>query len=349
MKKVGILTLDGIVNYGNRLQNYALQVVLEKEGCEADSIIVKGRILKPTLQMLRTIIQDPLKSFKFIAFNKKYIKNRYVIAKKWRLSATFSKKYDFFVVGSDQVWNPNIRKNQRSNYLLSFANPEQRIAIAASLSVPSLCEEDARQYKESISLFKAVSVREFEGAEIIKNLCGKDIPVLCDPTLMLSAQEWGEIAQMPKCQMPEKYLLAYFLGDVSKEREEAIKKYADAYNLEIVMLHDKKKKMIYSSGPREFLGLIKNATVVCTDSFHGTVFSSIFNVPFWAFSRESLLDIVKNMESRIVSLQKKLGISERLIDRLLPDMPITYDYTVVNQRIKQEQEYFRNFLRNALR
>lgn len=344
MKKVGILTLDGIVNYGNRLQNYALQRILEKKGLKVDTIIAKGQIIKPMLQTLRTILKAPYKSIRFIRFNRKFINIRRVYARNWDISPEFSDEYDFFVVGSDQVWNPNIRKRERNNLLLSFAKPKQRIAVAASLSVPKLCESDAQVYKKSISQFRAISTREFEGAEIIKNLCTRDVAVLCDPTLALGREEWDKIARLPKAKLPDKYLLTYFLGDLSKDRMESIEKYALAHNLEIVNLNDKKNRKIYNSGPCEFTGLIKNATVVCTDSFHGSVFSAIFNVPFWAFSRESKCATLKNMESRIISLQEKIGMSERLIENLTPDMPHEYDFSVVNQRIKEEQNIFEKFL-----
>lgn len=348
MRKIGILTLDGIVNYGNRLQNYAMQTILEKEGCEVETIVAKGSILKSKLQMLRTIFRAPLKSLKFINFNRKFIKIRRVYAKNWDISSDFATKYDFFVVGSDQVWNPNIRKRERNNFLLNFARPEQRIAVAASLSVSELCENDAQIYKEGIRNFKAVSTREFEGAEIIKKLCDRDVTVLCDPTLAIERQEWEKIARLPNVELPDRYLLTYFLGDVSKERQESIEKYASAYNLEIVRLNDKSNKKLYSSGPQEFLGLIKNSAVFCTDSFHGVVFSTIFNVPCWSFSRESQSSIVKNMESRIVSLQKKLGITGRLVTNLSLDMPLEYDFAVVNEKIQQEKAHFISFLRTAL-
>lgn len=347
MQKVGILTLDGIVNYGNRLQNYALQKILETEGFKVDTIVAKGLIVKPFLQKVRTIMYDPIRSMHFIKFNRDYVNIRRIYARGWDISPEFSKQYDFFAVGSDQVWNPNIRKKERNNLLLKFAKPEQRVAVSASLSVSELNDSDAVIYKENISKFKAISTREFEGAEIIENICGREVTVLCDPTIALDRSEWEKIAKFPKTKIPKRYLLSYFLGNVNDERKESIEKYAKAHNLEIVKLNDKECKKIYNSGPCEFLGLIKNATVVCTDSFHGTAFSSIFNVPFWAFTRESDSLNLKNMESRIVSLQKKMGMSDRLIENLTADMPLEYDFTYTNTQIKKEQEMFVSFIRTS--
>ena len=348
MKKIGILTLDGIVNYGNRLQNYAMQTILEKEGFGVDTIVAKKGILKPMLINLRTIIHNPLRTLKFIVFNSKYINLRRIYMRSWDIPFQYAEKYDYFVVGSDQVWNPNIRKRERNNFLLNFAKPHQRVAVAASLSVGELNENDAVVYKNNITQFRTVSTREFEGAEIIKNLCGREVEVLCDPTLALDRGEWDKMAIMPKIKLPERYLLTYFLGDVSKERMESIEKYALAHNLEIVKLNDKTDKNIYNSGPCEFLGLIKNATVVCTDSFHGLVFSAIFNIAFWGFYRESKVHVIKNMESRMTSLQKKIGVSDRLITKLTVDMPIECDFTMVNQKIQYEREKFISFLKSAL-
>ena len=346
--KIGVLTLDGIANYGNRLQNYAVEEILKSMGCEVDTIIPREMSIRSYSYTIRTILEKPIRSLKFILFNFFHINCRSVLSNKGKISPKLAEKYDYFIVGSDQVWNPNIKKKQREIYFLRFANPEQRISLSASLSVDKISDEYKDMYANYISDFKNVSVREFKGAEIIKELCNKDVEVLCDPTIALEKEKWEKLIKNVFLKLPKKYLLTYFLGEYSKDRKNDIENYAKIHNMEILSLNNKCYKKIYNAGPKEFVSLIKHAELICTDSFHGVAFSSIFNKPYWAFTRESKQEIVKNMESRIISLQEKLCTEGRLVDRIYPQMEYKMDYSIPNRRIKDEQKKFKKYLSNAL-
>lgn len=345
-KKIGIFTLDGIVNYGNRLQNYAVQTILEKMGYKAETIIAKDSFIKYFVNILRTIYKNPARSFKFISFNHKYINIKRVKSQKGQINSKLSKSYDYFVVGSDQVWNPNIRKRERDIFFLRFAEGQQRIALSASLSVEKIETKDIENYKSAINDFKNVSVREYSAADIIKSICDRDVDVLCDPTLALDVEDWDKLANQNMKNLPKKYLLMYFLGDVSPEIKKDINEYAGFYDLEIINLKDM-NKCFSGIGPREFIGLIKKAELICTDSFHGVAFSTIYNKPFWAFRRNSEQLITMNMESRVASLQKKLGIEGHLINRLSLDMDYKMEYDEINKRKKDEQQKIVDFLSRA--
>lgn len=348
MKKIGIFTLDGIVNFGNRLQNYAVQTILEQKGFSVNTIVVKDNLLKDLYRNIRTIFIHKQRAFKFISFNRKYINIKKIYRENFNLEKSFSKKYDYFIVGSDQVWNPNIRKNQRHIFFLDFAEKNQKVAVSASFSVGKIEGKDIKIYKDGLESFSSISVREFEGAQIVKEICGIDVPALCDPTLALEKKYWDELASLPKVKLPKKYMLVYFLGDESEERNKDIIDYAIKNQLEVVNISNANSQIARKTGPSEFIGLIKNASLVCTDSFHGVAFSIINNIPFFAFSRYSVNTVAKNMESRIISLQKKLGMEEKVLDRLSIDAKFNDDYSYVNKRISQESEKFEDYIKKSI-
>lgn len=353
MKKIGIVTIIDNDNYGNRLQNYAVQQTL-KEFNTYEVVTVKNesrlnkktskfeyllRWVKTILKRIENITNKSLRRKSFLRFNKENIKfssKRFNVFKKYT-------DYEYFVVGSDQVWNPLFAK-LRNFELLDFDTTAKKVSLSASFGISKLPEEYKETTRVALSDFKNISVREDAGKDIIKNLgIDKEVEVLVDPTMLLTTKEWDMVSKKPMQLKSEKYILNYFLGELSEERKQKIEKIAKENNCEIINILDKNSPF-YQTGPSEFLYLEKNAFAVFTDSFHSCVFAILYGVPFIVFDRE---DKNEKMNSRIDTLLKKFELEDR---RYLGD--ITYknlqvDYVKAHQKIKEEKQKTMNFLKKS--
>lgn len=374
MKKIAILTLNGYFNYGNRLQNYALQEVLKSMGFDVETVINETRQLKLKNSQLSNA--DKLKNMKDkniieilkILYGK--IENK-VYKNKLRQQRTdifrefsvlninetsysisddnipddLSNRYDFFVTGSDQVWNPNFRDGSPIDFL-TFAPPEKRIAYAPSFGVTEIPDEFINDYRLWLSEMAYLSVREEAGANIIKNLTGREASVVLDPTMMLTKEKWLSISKTPSNKPMKKYLLTYFLGNIPKERMKELKDIAKSNDLEIIHLAQIEDQIPYLSGPSEFIDYINSASVFCTDSFHGAVFSILLETPFIVFNREGQSP---SMNSRIETLLRTFKLEARAANNIENNSQIfDVDYSNTVPILKKEQEYSINFLKKAL-
>ena len=244
-------------------------------------------------------------------------------------------KYDFFIAGSDQIWNPYY-SFVGSTELLVFASSKKKISYSASFGVDKIPGEKIEKYKAALSDFSYISVREDAGAKIIEDLTGKEAEVVLDPTLLLEAEDWRKIARRPKTCPKDRYTLLYFLDTTNK--------YTKKEEMENVFdIRMKKNGRELPIGPEEFIYLFDNAEKVITDSFHATVFSIIFRKPCITLTRPGI-----DMSSRISSLVKHLGIEECIEDdgSLVIDERI--DYAIVDDRIKFEKNKAIDFLEKAL-
>src|SRR5699024_6376917 len=239
MKKVAIITLNGYFNYGNRLQNYALQELLKGQGFEVETIInetkfnkqpkskvqvIKEKSVKDLFTVLNTKVQNYLYKNKlnqkraeiFKDFTSSNIlETEYSISEK-HIPGDLSEKYNFFVTGSDQVWNPNYRKGSFIEFL-TFVPCEKRIAYAPSFGVSEIPKEYIKNYQLWLSEMAHLSVREEAGAKIIKDLTGRDATIVLDPTMMLTKGKWLSISRVPTDKPKKRYLLTYFLGNIDRK------------------------------------------------------------------------------------------------------------------------------------
>lgn len=351
--KIGIMTISS-QNMGNRLQNYAVQEVLKKLGAEVETldndycgrevttfkhtlkICVLGRTLPSTFRKRRE---------GFYRFTEEHIKvnnRKFVFGK---APEGIAEEFDFFVCGSDQIWNPTFDFIS-SNEFLAFARPEQKIAYAASLGVPSVSREDAQKLKEYIRDYRAISVREEAGAGIVRETTGREAQVLIDPTMMLSRKEWLRVAKKPEFFPERKYILTYFLGTKLPETQELLVRLAKERNLELVDLWDIRHKKYFLADPSHFIYLIANCELMCTDSFHGSVFSILMGVPFVVQGRK---DEAKNMNSRIETLLGRLSLEEHFMDdEFCEENVFCRDYERAYRLIGKEQENAWDFLKKSL-
>lgn len=328
--KVGIITITRDLNYGNRLQNYALQHFLENMNIIAHTILdtydcdhvpfswrgffKRHGLIKGLIKIIidykgcRTNLPYALKRQEsFLAFNTKYIKFSDVKAYYDKIPASVTSMYDYFIVGSDQVWNPCFKCTGLE--FLTFAPKGKRIAYSASFGISTLPSEVHEHFTTWLNEMTAISVREHTGADIVHELTGRKAEVLADPTLLLTAGEWKQIARKPVWYKEEDYILLYFLGPIPDEATMAIRKIANENSLKIINVLDRSNLEYYCSAPDEFIYLVEHARLVYTDSFHGTVFSILMQVPFVSCERVSVVE--QSMISRIDTLLDTFSLQER--------------------------------------
>jgi hypothetical protein len=254
------------------------------------------------------------------------------------------KKYDKFIVGSDQVWNPRFNRLNEFD-LAMFAEEEKRISFSASFGISELPEQYKEVSTQEFKKFKHLSVRENAGKDIIEELTGRtDVEVLVDPTMLLTAEEWSKLAKRPKQLKTDKYILNYFLGELSEQRKNEIERIAKENDCEIINILDK-NSIFYETGPSEFLYLEQNAFLICTDSFHSSVFSILFNRPFIVFNRE---DINKSMNSRIDTLINTFKLTNRNYEGKITSDNLNHDYSEAFKILDIKRIEAKEYLRNAL-
>lgn len=356
MKKCAIVTLNGYFNYGNRLQNYALQETLKFLNLDVETIRLNRskkqyRYKKYIRKIKNQIINYDIYSIKkqrekiFIDFSQNYINET---ARVYFMNDNLSKLnegYSYFIVGSDQVWNPKMN-NMASFFFLNFAEKHKRIAYAPSFGISDIGSEHINKYKEWISGMNKLSVREDDGAKIIKELTGREAPVHVDPTLLLTKEKWLSISKEADNKPKGKYLLTYFLGGVPKEYQKQISKIVKANNLEVINLGDIKEKETYRTGPSEFIDYINSCSVFCTDSFHGAAFSILMEKPFIVYER---MGTSLSMFSRIETLLQKFKLEERKYDKInTNDDVFNINYSHVLPILENERNKSFDYLKEVL-
>lgn len=345
MSKVAIVTLVS-KNYGNRLQNLALQETLVKLGHNVFTIpVYPYHLIRHNVKYLfKKCSNLLLKKYPDIVwddFDKKV---------KWSSDITTDRniaaKYDFFVAGSDQIWNPNFSITS-DRELLTFAPPEKRIAYSASIGLSTFPEQFANHYAEEWKKFKNISVREYQASTIIYNLTQILPPVVLDPTLLLDKSDWFKFIKTRK--IPTKYYIKYFLGKQNNHIDKCISKCVKNEHAQFINITNIDGSLKSGIGPSEFLNLLYYSEGVFTDSFHGTVFSIIFEKPFIVFRRPSEKGY-GDMNSRIDSLISMLNLQSHFMEfeDNLDKIDFNFDYDTVKEIINKKRDESIFFLKNSL-
>lgn len=362
--KICTLTLDGYFNYGNVLQRYALSRVLQQLGVEVNSFWhMPDNFLPQTYwrwsgkKLIKFLLN--WRGFRDSFFRGEHgwemvrqgkIKewcDRYLeIRKAPNDLRSLVDEYDYFVTGSDQVWNYHF-SNLEHCFLL-FAPAEKRIAYAASISCPDIPADKIPMYKEGFAGMAHISMREQQGADTVKELSGRDVPVVVDPTLLFDADDWRKVSRQPAWYHGEDYILTYFLGD----RPEVVETLEQETGLPVINLLDKEVYEHYVTGPDEFLWAIEHAKLVYNDSFHGTVFSILFRTPFVICNRVGD-DVSEKMGSRIDTLLELFGLEVRRGTKAngyaISNPLAAPDWSKVNEVLARERARSDAYLRQALK
>ena len=359
-KKAVIITIyDPNPNMGNRLQNYAVQTILEKMGFDTISIMFR----KPTMNFKRNIKYciHKLTGFKFTKnkifwntipqqikvfnkFNRKYIKS-------FRINKLDDiPPADFYILGSDQIWNPQWWADDQPDiaqnlYFATFSNPEKIICLSPSFGVESIPEQWESWFKQCLSRISKLSVRENAGKKLIKKLSGKEAIVTIDPTLMLDKDEWEKIvANPPKINIASNYILVYFLGTRSAKANLDIEKYEKELDATVYYLFDKNNRELLWAGPSDFIYLVAHAQLILTDSFHACVFSFIYGKPFLVYNRTDN----NNMMSRMDTFLDTFDLRRKYVYSYLPNDILECDYSIGYKSLKMEQKKLNDFLKASL-
>ena len=346
MKKAGIITIFGEYNYGNRLQNYAVQQVLRRQGLDAETIRYIGYDdYAPSINS--EISKNRLKKFK--EFNKYINFAKETLYKTEETPKSIKEDYDYIVLGSDQIWNYTLDKTFSDKAFGSFVPANKRFSLSASFGINHAPEKNTKfyeMYKDNLQNMKAISVRETAGKEIVNKLTGRDdAEVLIDPTMMVDISQWEKLIKKPESLKTDKFIVKSFLGDASEEILKEIDRIAKENGCEIIDILDNNNPY-YDMGPAEFLYLEKNAFLVATDSFHSCVFSILFSTPFVVFERQD--NKLENMHSRIETLVEKFDLGHRIFKDKITDDILSKDFARVQELLENERQKANNFLQKAL-
>lgn len=352
MKKVGIITVHYNLNYGAVLQAYATHRALVKMGVESTIINYINPIAKKSLQIFST--GSMINNIRALLFMKKRIKRcsafKDFMKKNYRLTEPVfdyrqlnEKIFDFdvYLTGSDQTFNLALSGeiDMRKTYFLPWVKNAKKISYASSMgeTTKGLSKNNELWIKNALLEYSNLSVREKAAADYIEKLGVKRPEVVVDPTLLLSKQEWDEIAK-PSNYTNDDYILFY---SVLSEPwvVERVKEIAKKFNLKVVAPHYQNRYEIGSGfiraeecGPAEFIDLIKNAKLICTTSFHGTVFSLLYNKPFLSF--------VFKEGNRIKNLLSMVNAGSRMVrqgENIDLDMLLNDDFEEVNHILASEK------------
>lgn len=295
--------------------------------------IIRGKYLK----IKEKIKCNKKKAKSFTEFNKyiKFSRNTFNFITK-------NEEYDIYIVGSDQVWNPNFHR-LRDFDLLTFTDSENKIALAASFGIDELEKQYEEKVGNALDKFNIISVREEQGKKIIEKILNRnDVEVILDPTMLIETEKWDKVMTKPimmEILKNKKYIFNYFLGELSEKKQLEIKRIARQNNCEIINVLDKTDPF-YTCGPSEFLYLEKNAFLICTDSFHSTVFAMLFRRPFIVFDRE---DSNVKMNSRLETLLKKFLLEDRWFNNKIEDKILTAKYDI-KEILEDERKRARKLL-----
>lgn len=368
--KVGIITFHNSYNCGSMLQAYAMQVYLKKIGVNSEIIDFSNEGQKELYSIffkkinVKNCIKNAVLLFhsREIAKNYKrfeeFKRNYFILSKEnhTKMQQLSDEGYFAVIAGSDQIWNVTIEDGDKA-YFLPWVKTAKKIAYAPSFGARKILAhaDNPNEYRSYLQSFDFLSIREDNGKRWIEDMVDEDVPVTLDPTLLLDESDYVPIINT-EIKFPPRYIFYYSPG-YSMAINKLVKKISQKYKLPVIAFNSKSfylRGMNFSSfklpkfeDPTVYLGLIKNATLVITTSFHGTVFSTIFKKNYWTVKNGEMF----RDDDRILSLSKRLDLQDRFIsvefdsefDYLQPK-----NYEQYNDRLQVERNYSTNYLAKAL-
>ena len=372
MKKIGIITIHRIYNYGSVFQAYALQQVCEGLGYQVEIIdyLFPNNFQSDNKYQTAGDTQPNEPKWIKMLFGLSLMRQHKgidsFVANHLHLSQTSYTSsdalmdnpphYDVYITGSDQVWSPR-HTNGDPAFMLHFAPDDKlKIAFAASIGAGQIPNELQQRYRELLCRYQSLSVREVSGKKIIKELAGKDAQVVLDPTLLLNKDEWNKVATV-KRQVRKPYILCYFLNysfnafpyvddlatDIQRQTGYEIVRVArPPHNLNLCG-----SAYRIGASPEEFLALVRDAELVLTTSFHGTAFAINYGKPVFTVVKDR-----PSGDSRQMNLMKSLGLEDNVltINDAFPDAAnARYDYNIEQHRLEVLRKESILFLTKSLR
>lgn len=356
MIRVGILTFQNAINYGAVLQCYALQKKITDMNCNCEVInyinpyfkkryspfYVEYLNLKKFIYMILAFYYRRTRARKFARF----LENHICLSPQYtsRNIKECIKRYDAVIVGSDQVWNLDISGNDK-NYFLGFAKGIRRYSYAASFGDLEITENKSNDYRSLLENIEEISVREADGASIVHKLCNKKTIVNVDPVFLISEKDWLKIASDVN---DTGYILVYKINaskcyDVAEKLSIQTRKKVKVILPDRSCPHNFEKYRTIS--PEEFVGFFKNADIVITDSFHGTLFSLIFEKIFYICPDE----ITNSNNSRLMNIIEKLNIHQQIIENIgQVDTNTLPNFTKIKMELSAERKKAEEYLEHII-
>lgn len=358
MKKVGILTFHRVANYGAVLQAYALTKTLQKYKCTAELIDYDNLHLRQHYRPLRLkdfkhprlLLKNVLGLRKHIIRNcrfKLFRKNNLILSEKRYTQKNLpnGKEYDLVIVGSDQVWNLDCNGNDMHYFLDTIDSTVPCVSYAASMAQIDLDDSEKQFYKEHLIRFLCISVRESQAKDVLQPLTKKNIEISPDPIFLLTQDEWNEVVVTPQ----ESDYIFLFLIFNNDDLIKVASEFSRKNNCKLIVInmdsikYEHRYGTIFPVSPDKWLGYIKNAKYVITDSFHGTAFSVVFQKNFTSIVKA---DAGKN--SRIKSLLKELNLEDRATSELEDKIPTEIDYSKVEPLLENYRNRGLEYLKEVI-
>jgi len=350
MKKTGIITFHFADNYGALLQCYALRHTINTFP-DINAEVINYLPTQNFTKYANPSIQERylLKLDRFDEFRKKCIG----IKKPVIYDASDAERYDYYITGSDQVWNTSWYLPLDSYFLDFVPCGSKRISYAASIGLPiSSPGLDKKIFEKHIPKFDHISLREKTHIPFVSQFTDKEVCSVSDPTLLLKQDDYNELCKDTKHPDGD-YLFLYFIAHDNSEP--LIINYANMiarkFNLKVVYsmpdvparLFKNESESAFSYGPKEFVSAIKHAKIVITNSFHGTIFSILHHTPFFTF-------LVPSMQSRITDILGETGLSDRIVYgyRPLSDDMLDVDFSKADTILEEKRKESMAFLKKAL-
>ena len=378
MKKIGIITVQGTIgNFGASLQCFALWSYLDSKSfdCEVIDLLRAGHPnyiesdkYKWPLEK-RSSIRRLLSFVKwkiFLRYRKPVQGNTYTSERiynfnKFNSKINYSKeyksidqlynnppRYDIYLTGSDQVWNPNIGFYNEPYFLTFAPKNSKKISYASSIAISTLPDNYGKIYKKWLSDYDELSVRETEGKTIIEDLIEKDVSVVMDPTFLIESTKWKELAIPPKRK--SKYMFVYtvvdnepLIGYASKKAKEMGLVMVVTMSIPPTRTYSEDTVFVDSIGPLEWVGMIRDASCFITDSFHGTAFGIMLSTPFYVYIS------LASRGGRIRSLLDIFSLSKQCLSPEFEEFgSMEFDYEKTIGILNEQSELSKKFLLNAI-
>ena len=360
--RIGIITFHRAINYGAVLQTYALQKYLNISNYDAEVIdyrcehmenfyktfTIKDKSVKQIIRGMLNFKNTYKKKREFYRFLDQNVRMSTEVYDKFNIDKA-NLRYDKFITGSDQVFNFACSNFDKTYFLQFVKNCDNKLSYAASFGMKEIPDSYVKDYKSLLSTFSELSIRENAGQQIVKKLTGKDSELSVDPVFLLTAEEWEKLAKKPKLK---NYILIYKLNtsnlifDFARKLSKLTGRKIVALNFDVVdQMKTPDIKGVYSASVEEFLGYIKYADYVVTNSFHGTAFSIIFHKEFYVEALQK--DFKPN--DRVESLLCLTGLDECKV-KTLEDCKVNVnrDFNFADDQIRKQyiktNQYFERVL-----
>lgn len=376
LKKIGIITFHASHNCGSFLQSYALQKFLLNNKFDVETInfsnigqrqlydikfknnslknVIKNIILLPRKKILKATYQNYQN---FINENLKLSKQEFYTLDQLK---EYKFDYDVFICGSDQIWNVTIADFDDA-YFLPFVHDKKKIAYAPSFGAKRISkyvsEENLEKYKQYLSDFSTLTVRENNGKQWLKEMINKDIPVVLDPTLLLSRDNYKDIEDSYDKEIKGKFIF-YYSPSYNPKINQLVEKIAKKYNLKVVAWNPRNYYLKFMNfknfylpkkqNPGVYLSLIRDAELVITTSFHGTIFSTIYGKKFWTIKNGEMY----GDDDRVKTLIEQVNIADRLIPMDFNekfDYVQNVDYKKYRENLSKLQDFSSNILLGGIK